>query len=388
MPSELSIALEQSVYNETVTTTPPYSEMTSAASAGPTKLECHPNDNPLPSEGESSTVEKEHHAPINTDHEHPVSFLPLAGLSDGIPGGDGGFFIEDNKDDVDDGNDQDAENGGLQQQDDASGETDLLSKSPSSTAASFPSRSILKAEVHEEIPIRTNQNRWKQLPAPDMEYVKMKRIESLNSIASRNSAPDLALLNAEPKSPESPKSPKPPSSSPAMRKSDSKVTFQHITVREYDQTIGDNPSVGYGAPISLDWHYQEDEPLHVDLYESNRGGRRNMEQMHINHNQRKAIFTRNYGFSESEVKAAQKATDKVKSQREFSRFVHMSMPSLIAVEEVRESAVRKFKRYRAKKKTAECNPREQAATTKGKKSTKGDVVEASMTRVQSAPRLQ
>mmetsp|Transcript_812 Transcript_812/g.1541 ORF Transcript_812/g.1541 Transcript_812/m.1541 type:complete len:338 (-) Transcript_812:166-1179(-) len=329
--------------------TPPPSETNHTSGA----LECHPNDNPA-LEDESPILEKEDPSPTTNNTEsnkRTGSFLPSAtGFSDESTEEDG-FFIEDNQDDENDFNHQDAEKGDndaavaeCKQQDEANCETTVL-VTPPSPATSFPTRSILKADVDEEIPIRTNKNRWRKLPAPDMEYVKMKRIESLNSIASRNSTPDLTSLNGSDEPPQSPiKSPNKSSSSP--KKSDAKVKFQHIVVREYQQTIGDNPSVGFGAPISLDWHYEEDEPLDVDLYEDNRGGRRNIRQMHMTDAQRKYIFIKLYGFSESEVKAAKKATKKVKSQREFSKMMHTSLQPLLELEEMRESAVRKFRRYR------------------------------------------
>ena len=46
------------------------------------------------------------------------------------------------------------------------------------------------------------------------------------------------------------------------------VTFAQIVIREYNCTIGDNPSCSRGAPISLHWSYNPDQIIStIDLYE-------------------------------------------------------------------------------------------------------------------------
>merc|ERR1712224_928579 len=43
------------------------------------------------------------------------------------------------------------------------------------------------------------------------------------------------------------------------RKHRRSVSFSSVQVREYDLCLGDNPSVGTGAPVSLDWSYHNEE---------------------------------------------------------------------------------------------------------------------------------
>ncbi|KAL3788917.1 hypothetical protein ACHAWO_001548 [Cyclotella atomus] len=49
-----------------------------------------------------------------------------------------------------------------------------------------------------------------------------------------------------------------------------RISFATVSIREYDQTIGDSPFCLNGAPITLDWSFQEIETISVDQYEHSR----------------------------------------------------------------------------------------------------------------------
>jgi hypothetical protein len=202
---------------------------------------------------------------------------------------------------------------------------DSVNRTESMKVSSYPTRSILKTSVDESIPICTKKRSWSKLPIPDLENVKLKRTESMNSFFHPCTV-----------------------SGVRRKKLDSKVSFENILIREYGQTIGDNPSVTYGTPVSLDWVYEENEPLDIDSYEIIRGKRRTNRQMYLNHYQRKNLLIHSCGFTEEEVNNAKYETKRVKSQRDFSRYMQTTLKPLIRLEEMRESAIRKMKRRSAK----------------------------------------
>mmetsp|Transcript_26083 Transcript_26083/g.47314 ORF Transcript_26083/g.47314 Transcript_26083/m.47314 type:complete len:174 (+) Transcript_26083:320-841(+) len=55
-----------------------------------------------------------------------------------------------------------------------------------------------------------------------------------------------------------------------MQQQHRRCSFSTISVREYDQTVGDNPSCQEGAPIALGWNYAERKSICVDEFEKAR----------------------------------------------------------------------------------------------------------------------
>ena len=132
----------------------------------------------------------------------------------------------------------------------------------------------------------------------------------------------------------------------AMKK---RISFGTIKIREHGQTIGDNPSCSYGAPISLDWDHRDMEELKVDDYEAYRPDARTKEKFHLNHFQRSNLLKLN-GHSNDEIKESKKQTRKLRNQRERTKFVAMNYPKVGTVEDVIESGLRKVKRSISKSK--------------------------------------
>ena len=49
-----------------------------------------------------------------------------------------------------------------------------------------------------------------------------------------------------------------------------RVRFSNVRIREFDITVGDNPSVRGGPPLSLDWHVKNEVSVDIDCYEQNK----------------------------------------------------------------------------------------------------------------------
>lgn len=138
-----------------------------------------------------------------------------------------------------------------------------------------------------------------------------------------------------------------PSSRSILKREDSsgskgkRVCFDSVEIRSYAQTMGDNPSVSYGPPISLDWDYEENDAVAIDEYEAKRlFSRRTLRQLNVSYYHRMAILQRDYGFTEQELVKAQKDADKTKMKRAITN----TLLPMMKVEAVFESAGRKAKR--------------------------------------------
>lgn len=173
--------------------------------------------------------------------------------------------------------------------------------------------SIIKISPLEEIPVKEGRFTWMQLPKPDMAKIRSRSTPCTNSEAATEAQ---------------------------VRRRATGVVFHEVLIRNYEQTIGDNPSVSYGPPISLDWEYEEAEPITLDEYEKNRGPRRNTRQMMLNYYNRRNLLTWRCGATEEEMNAAEKEGNKVKGQRSITKAF---LPAQ-KFEEVFQSIRRKTKR--------------------------------------------
>lgn len=143
-----------------------------------------------------------------------------------------------------------------------------------------------------------------------------------------------------------------PSSRSTIERQDSnaskskKVCFDSVEIRSYAQTLGDNPSVCYGPPISLDWDYEDNDAIAIDDYEAERiFARRPLRQLTVSYYRRKAILMRDYGFTEEELVRAKKDADKTKIKRAITN----TLLPIMQVEAAFESAGRKAKRMIVRK---------------------------------------
>ena len=99
-----------------------------------------------------------------------------------------------------------------------------------------------------------------------------------------------------------------------------RTSFSNVEIREYKITIGDNPGVSKGPPISLDWKYDSKNTTKIPLkdYEDNRGPRRNKDEMHMNGKIRTMRLFQESDVSLKDMERASKAAETVREQRKKS----------------------------------------------------------------------
>lgn len=105
------------------------------------------------------------------------------------------------------------------------------------------------------------------------------------------------------------------------------VSFSSSQAREYAITLGDNPSVSSGAPITLDWHYHQHDPILLE--EKNEDGKEINERHR--RNRRRCPPTLNYyerryllfqaGVSARDQQKAERTAEQIRRQRARSAAV-------------------------------------------------------------------
>jgi len=185
-------------------------------------------------------------------------------------------------------------------------------------------RSILKSHTKSEPRyIKPHRRSWKSLPSPDMD-----RIMGELSCSEEFETCSLATFSSD-------------ISSAGSSTHKRRVSFNSVKIRSYQQTMGDNPAVSYGTPISLDWDFEEHDIQDIDVYECEKGlSRRSSRQMVMSYIQRKNLLAREYGFTEDELVQGKKDVEKTK----FLRGVTNYFLPMMMVDTALESAGRKAKR--------------------------------------------
>lgn len=102
-----------------------------------------------------------------------------------------------------------------------------------------------------------------------------------------------------------------------MRRSESKLSFTSIEIREYSRVLGDNPSA-FGPPISLDWNHHFDAIININEYEDSRPTRRKMHQLRMGPQTRLRLLKCDAGVTDDEIHHALKETKKIQKSRSLS----------------------------------------------------------------------
>ena len=181
----------------------------------------------------------------------------------------------------------------------------------------------------------------KVLPKPDVSRLQHEQLQRTMSMkmSSSVSMPEMTSTEAQ--------------QSPSIKRRNStssttRVSFDKIIIREHRRTMGDNPSCSYGTPIGLDWEYIQHADLTLQQYEDHKrnsrirsGGKpRTLRQLHLNHYQRRNLLQLE-GYTLEQIKSQKKETNKVRKQREMTRFLAQA-PVLVKLEDMVESGKRKL----------------------------------------------
>ena len=267
---------------------------------------------------------------------------------------------EDDDNDVNSGTEQDHEDFDGCSHDIPALELSSPSCSPSSLvrrrSTTASSSSILKqtwTESELQAVISYKRSSWRALPCPDLPLSTTTTTSSgtkiLDDSSSRHTTRTRSVLSTATSA----------STCRSKTTTSKEVRFSVVEVRTYDQTLGENPSVSYGAPIGLDWYYVEHKSLDVDTYEFtakrrchayNTSSRNSSSTAKLNHYQRKHRLLHDYGVTREDFHTAKKKAAKIRWQRSATTYFSRT-PSMRQIAAAIEESIGVFHTILKLKKT-------------------------------------
>ncbi len=129
------------------------------------------------------------------------------------------------------------------------------------------------------------------------------------------------------------------SDSLSSQSSQKSVSFGRVEIREFNRIVGDHPDTRVGPPLSLGWEFDQQSPMPLDEYESQRSPKK--QNLRMSSITRKNLLHNVFGIPEEEIRAAEKEVQKIAKLREVtSKQGKLSERT----EEVVQAARRKFRR--------------------------------------------
>eukprot|EP00529_Nitzschia_sp_RCC80_P026573 CAMPEP_0113494544 /NCGR_PEP_ID=MMETSP0014_2-20120614/29159_1 /TAXON_ID=2857 /ORGANISM="Nitzschia sp." /LENGTH=279 /DNA_ID=CAMNT_0000388435 /DNA_START=54 /DNA_END=893 /DNA_ORIENTATION=+ /assembly_acc=CAM_ASM_000159 len=98
----------------------------------------------------------------------------------------------------------------------------------------------------------------------------------------------------------------------------SKVRFSTVEIREHNMTMGDNPSVSSGIPVTIEWNHANEFVCDLDVYEKLRPERRGRYDLVLPRSHRTALCYQSAGYSRSEILKQVKVVSVTKNERRRS----------------------------------------------------------------------
>lgn len=118
------------------------------------------------------------------------------------------------------------------------------------------------------------------------------------------------------------------------------VDWMEVHIRQYERTIGDNPSCSSGPPLSIGWEFDpRAQFMTIDGFESLRPLRRRQAEMVVAREEREYLLLIEWQVPQHEISNAIRRGMKTKHER---RQTVMNLRNSTALEEVMESAGRKL----------------------------------------------
>ncbi len=120
------------------------------------------------------------------------------------------------------------------------------------------------------------------------------------------------------------------------RRRQSRVSFAHVNIREYERVLGDNPSVTSGPPLSIGWRHSPTLlTVSLDDYESGKGFPRSSSEYLVPKSVRETMLKEHAGVSRREIVNAVRIIQKEKAGRRKT-VVNLGMaPAEERIEEVK-----------------------------------------------------
>lgn len=108
------------------------------------------------------------------------------------------------------------------------------------------------------------------------------------------------------------------------------VSFHSISVREYNITMGDNPSCSYGVPIALGWEYQQHDaiPLSSTTNETPRNN-----NFGLSHHARRQLL-KNAGYPSCAMRLCLRQVNRCKTERAMTELFLAAQPLEDAMEQL------------------------------------------------------